>query len=141
MGGRSSWFSQSLQICLQFVDDMIRDHIIATLSDVLLVAESYEATTRTVAAIKDNSNEKTIEVNFVKKQSSVKKDIQNQKYKSCSGCFSSHNREECKFKNSVCNKCGKKGHIAPVCMSKNNTNNNREHKKGYRSKKLKIMLI
>lgn len=134
-----------------YVDDMIRDQIIVntphdavrsaalqkqktTLADVLLIAESYEATTKTMATLKETSSEKTIEINVVKKQPLVENKNskrENQKYKSCSGCFSSHRREECKFKNSICNKCGKKGHIAPVCMSKQKT----EYKKVYKNKK------
>lgn len=120
-----------------YVDEMIRDHIIvytphdavraaalqkqnATLADVVMIAETFEATRKTVEALKENSNEKTIEVNWVNKKKSYNKNIDKQpKFKSCSGCYSTHKREECRFKNAFCNKCGKKGHISHVCMSKN----------------------
>ncbi|XP_075162007.1 uncharacterized protein LOC142234723 [Haematobia irritans] len=136
---RACKFVCSAEACAgNYVDDMIRDHIIvhtphdsvraaalqkpnAKLSDVLLIAESFETTTRTVAAIKETPNEKLMDINNVKKQPYVNK--KTQKYKSCSGCFSSHKRDECKFKNAVCNKCGRKGHIAVVCMSKNENKN------------------
>lgn len=128
-----------------YVDDMIRDQIIlntphetvrsaalqkqrATLADVLSIAESFEATTKTIAIIKDGENEKTMDINVVKKKvfNKVRKDKNEKeigKYKSCSGCFISHNREECKFRNAICHKCAKKGHIAAVCMTKQNQRN------------------
>lgn len=122
---------------------MIRDHIIvhtphdsvradllqkqrSTLTDVLLIAEPYEATTTAVGVLKEVKSEKTIGVNLLKrdqfkqnrKYENKNKENSIRKFKSCSGCFSKHKREECKFKNATCNKCGKKGHIAAVCMSK-----------------------
>lgn len=77
-----------------YVDDMIRDHIIVntphdsvrsaalqkqkpTLQDVLLIAETFEATTRTVAAIKETQSEKTIDVNVVKNRHSLVKTTTN----------------------------------------------------------------
>ncbi|XP_037941915.1 uncharacterized protein K02A2.6-like [Teleopsis dalmanni] len=138
-------FSCSAQNCLHnFVDDMIRDQIIIrtphdavrtaafqkphpTLADVLQIAELYETTTKTVATIKEQTIENSMPVNSVVK------------FKSCSGCGNSHARENCKFRNAVCNRCSKIGHIAPVCMSKQNKNNKRNSgdenkKKDYRRK-------
>lgn len=95
----------------------------ATLADVLLIAESFESTTKTVAAIKESSYERQINaVNKNNRQTYKENKIQN-KFKSCSGCFSTHKRENCKFRHATCNKCGKKGHISPVCMSANINNN------------------
>ncbi|XP_024868818.1 uncharacterized protein K02A2.6-like [Temnothorax curvispinosus] len=37
---------------------------------------------------------------------------------SCSGCGGHHARKDCKFLDSECHNCGKKGHIAKVCKSK-----------------------
>ena len=39
-----------------------------TLADVLCIAESYEATTKTIATLKETQNNKTIDINFVKKK-------------------------------------------------------------------------
>jgi len=41
----------------------------------------------------------------------------------CASCGSTdHNRSECKFKDVLCYKCHKKGHIAKACRSKSNNN-------------------
>ena len=38
--------------------------------------------------------------------------------KPCYRCGRKHSESECKFKSATCHKCGKPGHIAPVCRSK-----------------------
>ena len=43
--------------------------------------------------------------------------------KSCSNCFVNHDRKTCKFFKSRCNHCGRMGHIAPVCLSRNRSPN------------------
>ena len=43
-------------------------------------------------------------------------------YKPCQGCGNSHWKKDCPFKDAECHKCKRKGHIAKVCFSKNNTN-------------------
>lgn len=35
----------------------------------------------------------------------------------CNGCGGQHNRNKCRFRDAVCNVCGKKGHLARVCRS------------------------
>lgn len=35
-------------------------------------------------------------------------------FKSCADCFHTHKRNKCKYRNAICHKCGKKGHIAVV---------------------------
>ncbi|XP_037958915.1 uncharacterized protein K02A2.6-like [Teleopsis dalmanni] len=154
-------FSCSAQNCLHnFVDDMIRDQIIIrtphdavrtaafqkphpTLADVLQIAELYETTTKTVATIKEQTIENSMPVNsvstIIKKPGVFSNNNNKVKFKSCSGCGNSHARENCKFRNAVCNRCSKIGHIAPVCMSKQNKNNKRNSgdenkKKDYRRK-------
>ncbi|XP_037942321.1 uncharacterized protein LOC119675205 [Teleopsis dalmanni] len=154
-------FSCSAQNCLHnFVDDMIRDQIIIrtphdagrtaafqkpqpTLADVLQIAELYETTTKTVATIKEQTIENSMPVNsvgtIIRKPGVFNNNNNKVKFKSCSGCGNSHARENCKFRNAVCNRCSKIGHIAPVCMSKQNKNNKRNSgdenkKKDYRRK-------
>ncbi|XP_049315407.1 uncharacterized protein K02A2.6-like [Bactrocera dorsalis] len=132
-----------------FVDEMIRDQIILntpydqvraaalqklqpSLEEVLLIAETYETTTKTVATIKENPNSTTMQVNTMQTRKNWKKTTKDQmrreqnvnanvmkqvKLKSCAGCGISHNREQCKFRKVICNKCAKKRHIAAVCMS------------------------
>ena len=39
----------------------------------------------------------------------------------CGNCGCSHPGKTCKFKDALCNKCGKKGHIARCCRSKKTT--------------------
>jgi hypothetical protein len=41
--------------------------------------------------------------------------------KPCYRCGRKHSESECKFKSATCHKCGKSGHIAPVCRSKPTT--------------------
>ncbi|XP_058034445.1 uncharacterized protein LOC131196030 [Ahaetulla prasina] len=36
---------------------------------------------------------------------------------SCAGCGGSHGRADCRFKNAVCRRCGKRGHLARVCRA------------------------
>ncbi|KAL7725183.1 hypothetical protein ACLKA6_017339 [Drosophila palustris] len=124
-----------------YVNEMIRDQIIVhtpfdkirtaalqklqpSIEDVLSIAETYEATTKTVSAIKE-SEKKALDTNAVytqkhqhKKRSGVEERNDKNSLKSCSGCGKTHTRENCKFRNAICHKCAKKGHIAIVCMSK-----------------------
>ncbi|XP_018399992.1 PREDICTED: uncharacterized protein K02A2.6-like [Cyphomyrmex costatus] len=39
----------------------------------------------------------------------------------CNGCGGSHARKDCKFRDAECHSCKKKGHIAKVCKSKEQT--------------------
>ena len=39
------------------------------------------------------------------------------KEKPCSRCGRRHAEKSCKFKDAICHRCGKRGHIAPVCRS------------------------
>ncbi|XP_046802727.1 uncharacterized protein K02A2.6-like [Lucilia cuprina] len=155
---RECKFICSSEACsASFVDDMIRDHIIvhtphdavraaslqkqqATLADVLLIAESFESTTKTVAVIKENINDESIQVNAVTKHNlqTHKNNVKQNLFKSCSGCFVSHKRENCKFRFATCNKCGKKGHISPVCMSEN-INTNKRNKRNYNRRDIDII--
>ncbi len=38
--------------------------------------------------------------------------------KPCYRCGCQHNEKDCKFREAICNHCGKQGHIVPVCKSK-----------------------
>ena len=47
--------------------------------------------------------------------------------KECYRCLrKSHRPEDCKFKQSICHYCGKKGHIQPACRQKTNKNPSKE---------------
>ncbi|XP_036340020.1 uncharacterized protein K02A2.6-like [Rhagoletis pomonella] len=130
-----------------FVDDMIRDQIIVhtpydsvrvaalqklqpKLEDVLVIAETYETTTKTVATIKENSEKAINYVQANKQQSKTKSgELPNKSnLKSCTGCGQSHSRDKCKFRNANCHNCGRKGHIAAVCMKNKNKKNHDEVK-------------
>ncbi|XP_036341450.1 uncharacterized protein K02A2.6-like [Rhagoletis pomonella] len=97
-----------------------------TLAEVLLIDESFKSTTKAVQSLKEpsaSSGKATSLVNAVQsseasRTSRVSNNNKQSEYKSCSGCGTSHSREQCKFKNAVCRKCGMVGHIAPVCMAK-----------------------
>ena len=43
------------------------------------------------------------------------------KSKECYRCGAKHNPDQCRFKSEKCHACGKQGHIARVCRSKNKT--------------------
>ncbi|XP_055905818.1 uncharacterized protein K02A2.6-like [Eupeodes corollae] len=110
-----------------------------TLEEVKAIAEAYEATQKSILLLKER-NEPVIETNqlysslHLNKRKNAprgrshtrnrsKNGQQQQQHKSstpqksCSGCFIHHQKANCKFLNAICNKCGKKGHIAPVCLS------------------------
>jgi len=123
------------------ITEMIRDQIIVhtpfdairtaalqklqpSLEDVLSIAESYEATTKTVAVIKE-SEKRALDTNavYTQKSNHQKRNFSDGKggkaaLKSCSGCGHSHSHENCKFREAICHKCARKGHIAVVCLSK-----------------------
>ncbi|XP_036338618.1 uncharacterized protein K02A2.6-like [Rhagoletis pomonella] len=128
-----------------YSDDMIRDKIILnsphdavrtaalqkpqpTLAEVQLIADSLESTTKTVSAIKDKTNTtNAVDSNgiyLMSARNTEKTNMRNKnkknkkpKYRSCTGCGVSHNRDDCKFRSAVCRNCGKTGHIAVVCLS------------------------
>lgn len=121
---------------LDFVDEMIRNQIIVHTPfdtvragalqklDVLLIAESYETTTKTVAVIKEN-NERQIPVNamnsYRKRQQKCSGEVKTVKntFKSCSGCGHTHSRAKCKFRDAICHKCGKRSHCCSVFVKTN----------------------
>lgn len=45
---------------------------------------------------------------------------------SCNGCGGQHNRNKCRFRDAVCNACGKKGHLARVCRTTESSTENSE---------------
>ncbi|XP_054742683.1 uncharacterized protein K02A2.6-like [Anastrepha obliqua] len=143
--------------CLHdFSDDMIRDKLILksphdavrtaalqkqqpTLAEVQLIAESFETTTKTVSTIKDRTDTaNAIDSNGIysmttkntEKFSMRNKNKKNQKskYRSCTGCGVSHNRDDCKFRSAVCRGCGKTGHIIAVCLSNEKKQEQKQNK-------------
>jgi len=132
---------QSDGCSFNYVNEMIRDQIIVhtpfdairtaalqklqpSLEDVLSIAETYEATTKTVAVIKE-SEKRALDTNavYTQKSNHQKRNFSDGKggktaLKSCSGCGYSHSRENCKIREAICHKCARKGHIAVVCLSK-----------------------
>lgn len=149
---RNCKFTCGLSSCAkEYTDEMIRDMIILhtphdavrisamqklqpTLADVLLIAESYEATTKSVQVIKENNNdeekeiESSYEVNVLKNKRELSKPNTNYNkndFKSCTGCGISHERGNCRFRFVICRYCRKKGHIAAVCLSKKEYNQNK----------------
>lgn len=149
---RNCKFTCGVSSCAtEYTDEMIRDMIILntphdsvrisamqklqpTLAEVLLMAESYEATTKNVQVIKENNNheEKEIEsfsnINVLQNKRKISKRNTNsykQEFKSCTGCGISHERENCRFRFVTCHQCKRKGHIAAVCLSKKENNQNK----------------
>ena len=55
---------------------------------------------------------------FSKNKHSMPKSGDSFPSKPCSGCGGKHWKSKCPFKDSVCHKCGKKGHLKKVCFSK-----------------------
>ncbi|KAL7724915.1 hypothetical protein ACLKA6_020051 [Drosophila palustris] len=122
-----------------YVNEMIRDQIIVhtpfdkirtaalqklqpSLEDVLSIAETYEATTKTVSAIKE-SEKKALDTNAVytqkhqhKKRSGVKERNDKNSLKSCSGCVLGELRTMAK--------CGnKEANVVIIVANVNNSNN------------------
>jgi len=97
----------------------------ASLEDVLKKAQTYIKTLETDQVLKgdqlvhdvdkmSSTFKKKRTKPFTPKPSSMPKN----KWKSYSQCFVKHERKNCPFKQSTCHKCGKKGHIKPVCRTK-----------------------
>ena len=57
---------------------------------------------------------------FPKNKQSVPNSGDSFSSKPCSGCGGKHWKCKCPFKDSICHKCGKKGHLKKVCFSKTN---------------------
>ncbi|XP_037942535.1 uncharacterized protein K02A2.6-like [Teleopsis dalmanni] len=101
-----------------------------TLSEVMLTAEAFESTEKTINKIKGKllndevcvvkGNEKNKNRKDNAKQTMQEKSCS---LKSCSSCGILHTWQNCKFRKVLCRKCGRKGHITSVCMSaKSNIN-------------------
>ena len=129
---------------LSFVDDQIRDVLIqhtphpevrrqclidsnASLEDVLKKAQTYVETLKTDQLLAGNKNDlkKTSIVNKMsatyKKStanSAKKQNFSKNLWKRCTDCYVKHKRTECPFKDFLCHKCGRKGHLKAVCKSK-----------------------
>jgi len=95
-----------------------------SLEDVLSIAGTYEATTMTMAVIKE-SEKRALHTNavYTQKSNHQKRNFSDGKggktaLKSCSGCGHSHSRENFKFREAICHNCARKGYIAVVCLSK-----------------------
>ena len=125
-----------------YVDELMRDLIIKetphadvrrhcltqtnpSLDDVLKVAATYVRTLETDRVIQGESNGKDTSIvnkmtGSYQKGKKPSKSIQGnfpERLKSCSRCFIDHQRKDCQYRHAVCQKCGRKGHIKPVCMS------------------------
>jgi len=106
-----------------------------SLEDVLSIAETYEATTKTVAVIKE-SEKRALDTNavYTQKSNHQKLNFSDGKgdktaLKSCSSCGHSHSRENGKSRVAICHKCSRKGHIAvgPSSAKTKNTPINQKH--------------
>ena len=122
---------------LSYVDEQIRDVLIKetphadirrqclldtdpSLDDVLKKATTYLQTTETDRVIKGEASQVLPEaVNKMSDNYQRKSTKPSARYKSCPSCYVKHERRDCPCKDLVCRKCNKKGHISPVCQSKN----------------------
>ncbi|XP_055913593.1 uncharacterized protein K02A2.6-like [Eupeodes corollae] len=144
----------------EFVDELLRDTIVIntphdavrtaalqkpnpTLEDVLLIAESYEATKNTVSVLKNVKGQSTqqqeifrIDANKTRKNRPMSEGRGKssgqitEPIKSCPRCGVSHNRDSCKFRNADCYSCNGTGHIASVCLT--GSRNKKRNKHSYR---------
>ena len=131
-----------------YVDDQIRDVIIKetphadvrrqclldsnpSLECVLTKATTYLKTTETDRVLKGEPKELQSEPDAVNKMSDTyqhktkrtahnsSNSKTNTSLKSCPNCFIKHERKDCPCRELVCRICNKKGHISPVCKSRN----------------------
>ena len=57
------------------------------------------------------------------RQMNARQDQQQREQRPCYRCGRTHSTATCRFKDAVCHKCNKKGHLAKVCRSKRPTQN------------------
>ena len=140
----SSFARAALCNHLSFVDDQTRDVLIqhtphpevrrqflidsnSPLKDVFKKAQTYVDTLKRdqVAAGNRNDFKKTSIVNgmsaMYKKstaKSAKKQNFSKNLWKRCTDCYVKHKCTECSFKDFLCHKCGRKGHLKAVCRSK-----------------------
>ena len=103
-----------------------------TLEEVIRKAELYIRTSNTDQLLTSGINSQSEAVN--KMSSEYKKSTQsrkqekhsasvesndNKRWKRCQKCYVEHSRNSCPWKESICHRCGKKGHLKSVCKSKN----------------------
>lgn len=122
----------------EFADELIRDIVILctpdehvrtaalrkdepTLKEVLQIAETFESTQRKSTGHEDY-NIFAVKLNMKKSnqqyQNNGKKMLLGiHKWPACTGCFTNHKKEYCKYLKAQCCIC-KKGHIAPILRSK-----------------------
>ncbi|GLH10275.1 Uncharacterized protein GBIM_15212 [Gryllus bimaculatus] len=71
--------------------------------------------------IRKQSKEKATDDNYTVKQriqeKYIKSSFAENRRKSCKACFIKHDRKDCRFFKATCFVCGRKGHIAEVCLS------------------------
>ena len=129
------------------LNEMLRDRLVCGIQDVatqrallteadLTFSKAVEVATAREAAAKDvqvmgrqNVNENVMNISYRKNAPTNRANsnkpssssMSNTKpNKQCSGCGALHWRSNCPFKDAVCHKCKRKGHIQKVCFSKTN---------------------
>ena len=76
---------------------------------------TVEQATKDVISIHKGSNEEEQEISFISKRK-LHKSVA---YPPCHSCGkTNHKRSECYFKDTICRRCSKKGHIKAICKSK-----------------------
>lgn len=90
-----------------------------TFDECIALAVADEAATRESSSFHASSSTNDTAVNYVDKKEKGKKP-NSSAYQRFSCGNSGHKRDDCKFRNAICHKCKKKGHIKAVCKSKTN---------------------
>ncbi|XP_055914083.1 uncharacterized protein K02A2.6-like [Eupeodes corollae] len=121
------------KIVVSIHSDAIREKLLekaeVSLDDTVKICRASEIAASQLKEL--HRNEETVHAvtKYRKKNEKTRKPINNQEANEfyCRRCGTTHSRKNCPAFNKVCNKCGKKGHLATVCKTRTKKRDRKVH--------------